>query len=134
MASTGADRPGWFGQLVRFGIVGAGSALVDLGVYLLGLHLGLATYAARALSFGAGTTTAYALNRRWAFAVPGSRRRAASFALLYGTTFVVILATNALALTALPGSSWRVPLAWALSQGLGTAVNFVVLRLVVFRS
>ena len=134
MASTGADRPGWFGQLVRFGIVGAGSALVDLGVYLLGLHLGLATYAARALSFGAGTTTAYALNRRWAFGVESSRRRALGFALLYGTTFFVILGVNALALAVLPESSWRITLAWALSQGFGTAVNFVVLRLVVFRS
>jgi putative flippase GtrA len=133
MNSADSARPEWIGQLVRFGLVGAGSALVDLGVYTLGLHLGLATYLARAVSFAAGTTTAYALNRRWAFGVPGGRRRAAAFALLYGTTFVVILATNALALTALPDSSWRVTLAWALSQGLGTTVNFVVLRLVVFR-
>ncbi|TFV53500.1 GtrA family protein [Blastococcus sp. TF02A_35] len=131
---TGPGRPEWVGQLVRFAAVGAVSALVDLGVYTLGLHLGLPTYAARAISFAAGTTTAYVLNRRWAFGVSGGRRRAASFALLYGTTFVVILATNALALATLPGSSWRVTLAWALSQGLGTAVNFVVLRLVVFRA
>ncbi|WP_104523752.1 GtrA family protein [Blastococcus atacamensis] len=130
---TGSGRPEWWDQLVRFVVVGAASALVDLGVYTLALHLGSVTYAARALSFAAGTTTAYALNRRWAFGVSGSRRRAASFALLYGTTFVVILATNALALAALPESPWRVTLAWALSQGLGTTVNFVVLRLVVFR-
>jgi len=122
------------GQLLRFGAVGAFSALVDLGVYTLGLHLGLVTYAARALSFTAGTTTAYALNRRWTFGAPGGARRASGFALLYGTTFGVILAVNALALAVLPDSSWRVTLAWALSQGLGTVVNFVMLRLVVFRT
>ena len=124
---------GLVGQLLRFGIVGGFSALVDLGVYTLGLHLGLTTYVARALSFAAGTTTAYALNRRWTFNVPGGARRATSFAILYGTTFVVILSVNALALALLPDSSWKVLLAWAISQGLGTAVNFVLLRLVVFR-
>ncbi|NEK86198.1 GtrA family protein [Blastococcus saxobsidens] len=131
MAQEAGD--GLVRQLLRFGIVGGVSALVDLGVYALGLHLGLATYAARALSFAAGTTTAYALNRRWTFAATGGARRAAGFAVLYGTTFVVILATNALGLALLPESSWRVTLAWAASQGLGTAINFVLLRRVVFR-
>ena len=121
-------------QLLRFGLVGGFSALVDLGVYALGLHLGLTTYAARALSFAAGTTTAYALNRRWTFDVAGGARRATGFAILYGTTFVAILTVNALALAVLPDSSWRVFLAWAVSQGLGTSVNFVLLRLVVFRA
>jgi putative flippase GtrA len=121
------------GQLVRFGIVGAFSAVVDLSVYTVALHLGAPTYAARALSFGAGTATAYALNRRWAFRVSGGSRRATGFALLYGTTFAVILGVNAVALAVLPDTSWRVTLAWALSQGIGTTVNFVMLRLVVFR-
>ena len=126
-------RPGLLGQLVRFALVGGFAAVVDLSVYFLGLHLGLSTYVARALSFIAGTTTAYALNRRWAFQVSGGARRAGSFALLYGTTFFLILGVNALALLVLPESSWRITLAWAISQGLGTAWNFVMLRLVVFR-
>ena len=121
-------------QLLRFGIVGGLSALVDLGVYTLALHAGLPTYAARALSFAAGTTTAYFLNRRWTFNATGGAGQAAGFAVLYGTTFVVILAVNALALAVLPESSWRITLAWAISQGVGTAVNFVMLRTVVFRS
>lgn len=126
-------RPGLVGQLVRFALVGGFSAVVDLSVYSLGLHLGLSTYVARALSFVVGTTTAYALNRRWAFQVEGGARRAGGFALLYGTTFLLILGVNALALVVLPESSWKITLAWAISQGLGTAWNFVMLRLVVFR-
>jgi putative flippase GtrA len=122
------------GQLVRFVVVGAMSAVVDLGVYTLALHLGLWVHAARALSFACGTSTAYALNRRWAFRVEGGRRRAMGFTLLYSTTFFVILGVNALALALLPDAWWKVTLAWALSQGFGTACNFVMLRTVVFRS
>ena len=122
------------GQASRFAVVGVLGAVVDLSTYTLALHLGLGTTASRALSFCAGTATAYALNRRWAFGVQGGRGRAAAFAALYATTFAVILATNALALAVLPDRWWSVTLAWALSQGLGTSVNFVVLRTVVFRT
>ena len=106
-SAAGAARPGLTTQLVRFVLVGGFSAVVDLTVYSLGLHVGLSTYVARALSFVVGTTTAYALNRRWAFQVEGGARRAGGFALLYGTTFFLILGVNALALAVLPESSSR---------------------------
>jgi len=133
VAGPERERQGLVGQLVRFAVVGIFSAAVDYGVYQLMLHLGLPTYGARAISFVVGTATAYALNRRWAFQVSGGARRAAGFALLYSTTFFVILAVNALALVALPEAWWKLTLAWAISQGVGTVVNFVMLRLVVFR-
>ena len=122
------------GQLLRFVVVGGFSAIVDLGVYTLALHLGAPTYVARAISFVCGTATAYALNRRWAFKVEGGARRATGFAILYGTTFFLILGANALALLLLPDAWWKVTVAWAISQGIGTAWNFVMLRLVVFRN
>ena len=128
------SRRGLLDQLLRFAAVGLLGAVVDLTVYSAALHVGLETTAARALSFVCGTATAYVLNRRWAFRGEGGARRATGFALLYGTTFFVILGVNALALAVLPDSSWRVTLAWAVSQGFGTAVNFVMLRLVVFRT
>jgi putative flippase GtrA len=133
---TTARRPadGLVGQLVRFVVVGLFSAVVDLAVYTLALHLGLWVHAARALSFLCGTSTAYALNRRWAFRVEGGRNRALGFTLLYSTTFFVILGVNALALAVLPERWWTITLAWALSQGFGTACNFIMLRTVVFRS
>ena len=129
-----APRAGVLGQAARFAVVGVLGAVVDLSTYAVALHLGLGTTASRALSFCAGTTTAYVLNRRWAFRAEPSAARVAGFTLLYATTFVVILATNALALAALPDRWWAVTAAWALSQGLGTTVNFVVLRAVVFRT
>lgn len=127
------ERRGFLGQASRFVAVGVVGALVDSGVYALALHLGVWLHAARALSFACGTTTAYVLNRRWAFRVSGGARRATSYAVLYGTMFFVILGVNALALAVLPAVWWAIPLAWVLSQGFGTTCNFVLLRTVVFR-
>lgn len=121
-------------QLIRFVVVGALSAVVDVTVYSVALASGTWVHAARALSFVCGTTTAYALNRRWTFRAGRSGRRALLFAVVYATTFVVILGVNAGALAVLPDGAGRIPLAWALSQGSGTACNFLLLRTLVFRS
>ncbi len=132
---TGDDgRAGAGQQLVRFVVVGLLSAVVDLAVYGLTLAAGAPFTPSRALSFVCGTATAYALNRRWTFRAGASRRRAALFALVYGCTFLLIIGTNAAALAVLPDRPWAVVLAWALSQGTGTACNFVLLRTLVFRS
>lgn len=128
-----SEGRGVAGQAGRFVAVGILGALVDSGVYALALHLGLWVHAARALSFVCGTTVAYVLNRRWAFRVSGGARRATGYAVLYGTMFFVILGVNALALALLPAAWWAVPVAWVLSQGVGTTCNFVLLRTVVFR-
>lgn len=121
------------GQAARFVVVGLVAAMVDLGVYQLGLHLGLWVHLARAVSFVCGTTTAYVLNRRWSFQTSGGLRQSTHFALLYGTTFFLILGINALALTMLPVTRWTTTLAWFISQGFGTVWNFLMLRTVVFR-
>jgi putative flippase GtrA len=132
---TGDDGRAPVGQqLARFVAVGLCSAVVDVTVYLLALHLGAWVHLARGLSFVCGTATAYALNRRWTFRAGASARRAAFFSVVYGTTFLLIVGVNAGALALLPERSWTVVLAWALSQGFGTACNFVLLRTLVFRS
>lgn len=132
------DRPAvqgrtLFGQATRFVVVGLLAAVVDLSIYHLGLHLGLWIHLARAISFICGTTTAYALNRRWAFQATGGARQSTHFALLYGTTFFLILGINAMALRMLPAATWTTTLAWLISQGFGTIWNFLMLRAVVFR-
>lgn len=134
---TTHDRPAvqgrtLFGQATRFIVVGLMAAVVDLGVYQLGLHLGLWIHLARAASFICGTTTAYILNRRWAFQASGGPRQSTRFALLYGSTFFLILSINALALSVLPVATWTMTLAWLISQGFGTIWNFLMLRTVVF--
>jgi putative flippase GtrA len=129
-----AARTGVGAQLARFIAVGAVSALVDFGVYQLLLHLGLWVHAAKAISFILGTTTAYLLNRRFTFtSSAGGRGRFAGFVALYATTFALNVGVNALALAVLPAMPLRYTVAWVIAQGTATAVNFVMLRTVVFR-
>ncbi|MGW5050738.1 GtrA family protein [Actinokineospora sp. NPDC004072] len=135
MAEVSA-RHGLVQQLVRFVLVGGFCALVDFGVYWLLLQAGLWVHAAKALSFIAGTTTAYFLNRRFTFtgARTGGAAQVGGFALLYTTTFFVNVGANALVLALLPDFALAYAVAWAVAQGLATAINFVLLRTVVFRA
>jgi putative flippase GtrA len=129
-------KPGLVQQLVRFVLVGGFCALVDFGIYWLLLHTGLWVHAAKALSFIAGTTTAYFLNRRFTFtgASTGRGTQVGGFAILYTTTFFVNVGANALMLALLPEFTLEYAVAWAVAQGLATAINFVMLRTVVFKA
>jgi putative flippase GtrA len=127
-------QPGLAAQLGRFVAVGALSALVDFGGYHALLALGTYVHLAKAISFILGTTTAYLLNRRFTFtATEGGRARFAGFVLLYGTTFVINIGMNALMLAVLPQLPFRTSVAWVIAQATATAINFVMLRTVVFR-
>ncbi len=127
-------RMGLVAQLSRFVAIGAFSALVDFGAYHLLLSLGTWVHAAKAISFILGTTTAYLLNRRFTFSASGGgRARFAGFLLLYGTTFAINIGVNAVMLAVLPEVDLKISLAWVIAQGTATAINFVMLRTVVFR-
>lgn len=133
-ATVEARRISVTSQLMRFVVVGALCAVVDSGCYWVLLHLGVWVHLAKALSFIAGTTTAFFLNRRFTFKAPnGGASQAGGFALLYTVTFFVNVGTNALMLQLLPAFRWEYALAWVIAQGTGTAINFVMLRTVVFR-
>ncbi|MBN6035341.1 GtrA family protein [Amycolatopsis sp. 195334CR] len=127
--------PGLVGQLVRFVLIGGFCALVDSGLYWLLLQAGTWVHLAKAVSFIAGTTTAYFLNRRFTFTAgsTGGAGQVGGFVLLYTVTFFVNVGANALALSLLPDFRWRVALAWVIAQGLATTINFVMLKWVVFR-
>ncbi len=127
-------RSGLLSQLSRFVLVGCLSAVVDYGLYQGLLHLDVYVHLAKASSFVAGTTTAYLLNRRFTFTdATGGTTRFTGFLLLYGSTFFVNVGMNALTLHVLPGMMFKVTICWVLAQGTATAINFLVLRTVVFR-
>lgn len=135
MADTAPDpRLSLQTQALRFLITGAVSAIVDFGLYVLlldeaGLHVNLA----KTLSFIAGTTTAYLINRRWTFQAPPSRARFIAVMGLYALTFAVQVGINYLFYLALDEKPWRVPVAFVIAQGTATVINFVVQRTVIFR-
>lgn len=134
MTATSDEKRGLRSQFGRFVAVGAVSALVDFGIYFLLLWFGSVVPVAKGVSFIVGTTTAYLLNRRFTFDhSAGGRSRFVGFLLLYGTTFFLNIGVNALAIELLPDTVLRLPIAWVIAQAAATAVNFVLLRTVVFR-
>ncbi len=124
-------------QLVRFVLTGGLSALVDFGLLVLLMQLGLGHTFAKALSFVAGTTTAYLINRRWTFRAEPSRRRFVSVVVLYALTFALQVGLFSVLFTLLSaqGLSLRVVqlVGFVIAQGVATTVNFVVQRAVIFR-
>lgn len=124
-------------QLLRFVVTGGLSAIVDYGLLLALSAVGLDPRFAKMLSFVAGTTTAYLINRRWTFQAQPSRRRFAAVVLLYGVTFAVQVGLFALLYPWVLGWSGSMLVAntvgFVIAQGVATTVNFVVQRTVIFR-
>ncbi|MEV6431709.1 GtrA family protein [Nocardia sp. NPDC051463] len=121
-------------QIIRFGVTGGLSAVVDYGIYSLLLNLiGLPVSVAKSISFIAGTTTAYLINRRWTFQAPPSRARFLAVVVLYAITFAVQVGINGVLYATLADEWWRQPLAFVVAQGTATVINFVVQRLVIFK-
>ncbi|WP_308212137.1 MULTISPECIES: GtrA family protein [Nocardia] len=121
-------------QIVRFVLSGGFSAIIDFGLYMLLLELvGLPVAVAKSISFIAGTTTAYLINRRWTFRAEPSRKRFLAVVALYAVTFAVQVGINQILFYALPDDWWRKPLAFVIAQGTATVINFIVQRAVIFK-
>ncbi|MFI5778580.1 GtrA family protein [Nocardia sp. NPDC051570] len=121
-------------QMIRFVLSGGFSAIIDFGLYMLLMDAaGLPVAVAKSISFIAGTTTAYLINRRWTFQAEPSRRRFLAVVALYAVTFAVQVGINQIMFSALPDDWWRKPLAFVVAQGTATVINFIVQRAVIFK-
>lgn len=141
MTTVPLDEPkrqaGLFTQLVRFTVTGGIAAVVDFGSLLIMTHLlGVPDDLAKAVSFVFGTTTAYAINRRWTFQAEPSARRLVAVWICYLATFVLQVGLYALTRPWLMGHM-SYPAAqtvsFVIAQGVATVCNFVLQRWVVFR-
>ena len=125
------------GQLVRFVITGGLSAVVDFGLLVILMALGLGHTPAKAISFIAGTTTAYLINRRWTFRASPSTRRFLAVVILYAVTFALQVGLFSVLFTMLTAQGLsRFPvqiIAFVIAQGVATTVNFIVQRSLIFK-
>lgn len=124
-------------QLLRFVLTGGLSAIVDFGLLNLLMYAGLGHNVAKAISFVAGTTTAYLINRRWTFRAPPSKRRFVAVLVLYGLTFVLQVGLWSVLYPWLRSHGlpelWVRVLGFVIAQGIATTVNFIVQRAWIFR-
>ncbi|MGB0436480.1 MAG: GtrA family protein [Mycobacterium sp.] len=120
-------------QVWRFVVTGGLAAIVDFGLYVALLTAGLHVNVAKTLSFIAGTTTAYLINRRWTFQAPPSSARFVAVVVLYAVTFTAQVGINYIFYMQFEDKPWRVPVAFVIAQGTATVINFIVQRAVIFR-
>lgn len=129
-------------QVVRFVVTGGLSAVVDFALYVLLLRLGFrdavilgipGVNVAKTISFIAGTTTAYLINRRWTFQAAASRARFVAVIVLYAMTYAVQVGINYLFYLKFQDQPWGVPAAFVIAQGTATVINFIVQRAWIFR-
>ncbi|MFF5352506.1 GtrA family protein [Saccharopolyspora hirsuta] len=131
-------RLGVLNQLIRFVVIGGGCAVIDFGTYsvLLGLA-GWPVWLSKSISFILGTTASYLINRKFTFQganTGNTKAKAGAFALLYTITFFVNTGTNQLLVVLFNAQEpWQFTLFWVIAQGLGTLINFVMLKVLIFR-
>lgn len=123
-------------EITVFLIVGVLTVLIDFLTYRLLLWTGvLGIDISKGISFLVGTLFAYFANRFWTFGYKGhSARSAMRFMLLYSFTLSANVLINALILKVLCGVPGVFYSAFLIATGASAALNFVGMKLFVFRT
>lgn len=125
-------------QVFRFIISGGISAVVDLGLmWILHLGVGWSVIPATTVGFICGTITAYLINRRWTFKAEPSWRRFTAVAILYALTYGINIGGRYSGERLFLRWDWTpwlaLVVAFVISQGVATVINFIVQRTVIFK-
>ncbi|MBJ9939179.1 GtrA family protein [Burkholderia multivorans] len=121
-------------EVLIFLIVGTLTVGIDFLCYTLLLGSGVQYAFAKAVGFIAGTVFAYFANRWWTF---GHRRHASGsalrFIMLYALTLGGNVLVNHVVLFFIGERTGAVRLAFLFATGISAALNFLGMRLFVFR-
>lgn len=125
-------------QGLKFLISGGISAVVDLSLtYLFQIVVGFPPRGARSIGFIFGTLTAYLINRRWTFNAEASTKRFLQVVVLYTITYGVNVGGHSFLFNLFTHHGWHERLAlvvaFLISQGVATVINFVVQRMFIFK-
>lgn len=122
-------------ELGIFLIVGSLTVVVDFLTYQALLEwAGLDAGLAKAFGFLAGTVFAYVANRYWTFG--RKHHRSGSFwrfGLVYAITLAVNVLINSVVLQKMTGAFAAVQIAFLLATGVSAILNFIGMKLFVFR-
>jgi putative flippase GtrA len=120
-----------FASLVRFGVTGVLSVVVDVGT-LTGLHsgLGVPLFWATLAAYALGLLVNYSLNRNWTFQTKAEHRRTL---IRYFTLVAFNFTSTELIVFLLPHHGWHYLVGKAIAVGLNAIINFTVGRIWVFR-
>lgn len=123
-------------ELLVFLVVGSLTVLVDFLSYRSLLWSGLVEVGpAKTVGFLAGTVFAYFANRAFTFGGHTHRRGTAwRFALLYACTLGANVGVNGWVLGMLGNDAWRVQAAFLVATAVSTCMNFLGMKLFVFRA
>lgn len=120
-------------QILRFIVVGAFSAIIDLSV-TLGLQYGVSAgvVVAKTVGFICGTATAFMINRVWTFHAQATAKNISAVAVLYCATYAIQVAIYSGLSRMFPHEQIYSAGIFCIAQGTATIVNFVVQRFFIF--
>ncbi|AZA10456.1 GtrA family protein [Corynebacterium gerontici] len=124
-------------QGTKFLISGAISAVVDLSItFFFQTIIGFGAFGGRTVGFIFGTTTAYLINRRWTFRAAPSTKRFLQVVVLYTITFFINVGGHKILYSFFTehhmAEAVAIVVAFVISQGVATVINFVVQRTLIF--
>ncbi|AZA08264.1 GtrA family protein [Corynebacterium pseudopelargi] len=130
-------KQGLAAQGTKFLISGGISAVVDLSItFFFQTIIGFGAFSGRTVGFIFGTTTAYLINRRWTFRAAPSAKRFMQVAVLYTITFFINVGGHKILYAFFTehhmAEAIAIVVAFVISQGVATVINFVVQRTFIF--
>ena len=127
----------WKKQVVKFGLVGVTSSLIDLIVYsLLFQIIGLIPSVSKAFGFISGSVFGYIMNRKWTFRSDKSLKSSIlPYVALYLISLTLNVGVNSTLLFLLGKDKlFVIFFAFMVATGAAALTNFLGLKFIVFRT